>query len=647
MPYILSATLMVITFLTINTISECKSMLNMGGGAQLMVTLKMGSFIIGFFSVIFLFYTNGFLIKQRKKEIGLYCILGLEKKHVAKVLLHEMLMTMSLAVFGGMIVGSVFNRLLFLLLLRAVKFDMTMKLEFHFSPYITTFLLYTAIFVAMYIKNLLQVQLANPINLLKGSNQGEKEPKASWFFALLGCVSLGIGYYMAVKVNNPADALMLFFVAVIFVIIGTNLIFSSASIYVLKFMKNRKRFYYRSKNFISVSGMIYRMKQNAIGLANICILSTMVIVSISSVVSLYIGQKDIMEINYPRDISIKTYPQDQKIDGIKERVESLAKEYKVKVSFQGDIRMLQCLATKKDGRYVFFNPSGNVFVSEIDNLVTINFMSIQDYNRFTHSKKHLEEDNQVLIFDASGKKNHETLLLEDETYAVAENLTEFNHIKIRDSVLNGEIYIVMKEFDLARVAYQEFAKTQEIDKKSDMVTYYADVTGDAKTCTEFETELLRQIRADAKETNTYIKTNAYHADYESWYTEFGGLLFIGSFFGIIFSMATVLIIYYKQITEGYDDRERFIILQKVGMSKYEVKKTIHKQILLVFALPIAFAICHIGFALPMLKSMFQAFGLFNTTLINLSTLLTVLIYAICYGIVYALTAKAYYKIVKE
>lgn len=294
LPYLLSALFTVVTFFTISTIAKARSLRNMKGGNSLQGMLFMGMIVIAFFSVIFLYYTNGFLIKQRKKELGLYCILGLEKKHMAIILLNEMLISYGLSVGGGLIVGTVLSKLIFLLMLNIINFDITLQLEFHVSVYIITAILYLAIFFAMYIKNLFQVHLTKPIELLKGTNQGEKEPKASWILAILGVVSLGLGYYIALSITNPVAALSYFFVAVILVIIGTNLIFTSASIYILKFLKGRKKFYYRSKNFISVSGMIYRMKQNAVGLANICILSTMVIICIACVVSLYTGQKDIM-----------------------------------------------------------------------------------------------------------------------------------------------------------------------------------------------------------------------------------------------------------------------------------------------------------------------------------------------------------------
>lgn len=644
LPYLLSALFTVVTFFTITTIAKSRSLQNMKGGNTLQGMLYMGIIVIGFFSVIFLYYTNGFLIKQRKKELGLYCILGLEKKHMAIVLLNEMFISYGMAVGGGLIVGTMLSKLIFLLLLNLVNFDITLQLEFQPSVYLITAIVYLVIFIAMYIKNLLQVHLTKPIELLKGTNQGEKEPKASWILAILGVLSLGLGYYIALSITNPVAALTFFFVAVILVIIGTNLIFTSASIYILKFLKKRKKFYYRSKNFISVSGMIYRMKQNAVGLANICILSTMVIICITCVVSLYTGQKDIMAQLYPRDVEIRADLSKTDANEVNQYMDEMLAQSDVEVTFRGEFRTLGCYNLVDRNQLTLIDDSKSVDVEAIGSFSSLQFIPLEDFNTYINGNYTLEDKDEILFFDSQGEFPYNTLELGNQSLTIKEVIPEFNHIAPRISAMDRVQYAVVQDFDTIKEIYEKYTGS-DMDEAISMFGYYnfyLDVDGELDECIAFEGSLLTKLR-DEKITFRY---QAYHVDNMDWYATYGGLLFIGVYFGLLFLMATVLIIYYKQITEGYDDRERFNIMQKVGMSRLEVKKTIHKQILLVFTLPVAIAVCHTLFALPMLKRMFQIFSLYNTPLIHLSTAATIITYAILYGIVYCLTAKAYYKIVE-
>lgn len=645
LPYLLSALFTVVTFFTICTLYNSKSLDTVYGGQNLRQVLMFGSMVIGFFAVIFLFYSNGFLMKQRKKELGLYCILGLEKKHMAKVLFTEMLLSMLISIGGGLIAGTVISKLIFLIMLNLINFDMTLKLQLTVTAYVTTIILFVCIFLATYIKNLLQVHLTNPINLLKGSNQGEREPKASWIMALIGVGTLGYGYYMAVTIKNPVAAMSMFFIAVILVIIGTNLIFTSASIYILKFLKRRKNYYYKPKNFISVSGMIYRMKQNAAGLANICILSTMVIICMLSAVSLYIGQKDIMAQMYPRDIELKADLSTSDVDAVNQMIDDTLAQYDVKPTFRGRFRALEAFGTMdKDQLTVLplgFNRMG---IDDIDHLIGMSIISQDDYNQYTGENIQLNSENDVMVFSASGTYSYDTICLGEQSYHVQDVIKEFNNIVVSEGSMNQAVYIVVKDDDTADKIYRDYVG-EDVDnyiKKMCYQYFYLDLDGERDTCIDFENAFVDTLREN--EVMFYIQN--YHIDNLDWYTTYGGLLFIGVYFGLLFLMATVLIIYYKQITEGYDDRERFNIMQKVGMSKHEVKRTIHKQILMVFTLPLLLAGCHTCFALPMLKRMFQIFNLYNTTLINLCSLATVVLYAIVYGIVYLMTAKAYYKIVE-
>ena len=615
------------------------------GGGNLKQILMFGSMIIGIFSVIFLFYTNGFLIKQRKKELGLYSILGLEKKHIAKVLLNETMISISIAVGGGLLAGSIISKLIFLIMLNLVHFELTLELQFTMTAFVTTALLFLCIFLAMFIKNVLQVHLTNPIDLLKGSNQGEREPKASWFMAIIGIVALGYGYYMALSITNPIAALSYFFLAVVLVIIGTHLVFTSASIYLLKFLKRRKHYYYRPKNFISVSGMIYRMKQNAAGLANICILSTMVIICMLSAFSLYLGQKDIMDQLHPRDVEICADLTTTNGSLVNEVIDDTVADYEVEVTFRGEFREFGAYCNLNQERLeLLTRDTGSMSIDQVDHLVGVGVIPLEDFNDFVGQESILETKDQVLVFDTTGNYPYNTISIGNHTLHVQEELKNFNEIEINDGTMDHVIYVVVKDDETADEIYRQLTgeKYEEYLTNECNRYFYLDIKGDTDTSISFETALKKNLQ----DKNVSFRIQSYHVDNLDWYTTYGGILFVGVYFGILFLMATVLIIYYKQITEGYDDRERFNIMQKVGMSQSEVKKTIHKQILMVFTLPVCMAVCHTCFALPMLKRMFRMFSMYNTTLINLCTLATVVLYAVVYAIVYGLTAKAYYKIVE-
>ena len=644
LPYLLSALFTVVTFYTIAMFSESKSLAAMKGGDSLVLVMMMGTIIIGVFGIIFLFYTNGFLMKQRKKEFGLYCILGLEKRHIARVLFYESLINVGITVGGGLLAGVIISRLLFLIMLNIISFDVTLQLEYTLSPFLYTIILFLSINLLTLAKNIFQVHLVNPIELLKGSNQGEREPKASWILAVLGVGTLAYGYYMSISIQNPIAALNQFFIAVLLVIIGTHLIFTCASIYILKFLKKRKSFYYRPKNFISISGMIYRMKQNAAGLANICILSTMVIVCLVSAFSLYIGQKDIMKIQFPRNIILQVGLEDTNIDQLKQSITNTIGEFDVTVEFQGGYRGLDafCYQNKKQVEFITEDDS-YMQVEDLEKFVTVTFIPLDDYNAFTRETYTLSDSDEILLFDSHGRFDDKTLQINDAVLKVKTVLKKFDTVEPTDNVIDNQLKVITKDYDTALKLFNNLLEIDTDNTTNAEQCYYflMDIDGTKEECIDFENQLVKDLVKDYE-----ISYGLYHVYNEVWYVLFGGFLFIGTYFGILFLMATVLIIYYKQISEGYDDRERFTIMQKVGMSKSEVKKTIRKQILMVFTLPLIVAVCHTCFALPMLKKLFQVFSLFNTTLTNFCTLITVILYAIVYGVVYFITAKAYYKIVE-
>lgn len=612
----------------------------MPGAENLKVILFLGIIVIGIFAVIFLFYTNSFLIKRRKKELGLYSILGLEKKHIARVLFYETVFVTVISLTLGLIGGILIGKLLFLLLLNIVHFKSPLSFHIDYWGLLITTGVFLAIFGLTLLTNFLQVKLSNPIDLLKGGEHGEKEPKSSWIVTLIGLISLGLGYGIALSVKTPLEALLLFFVAVVFVIIGTYALFISGSITLLKRLKKNKQFYYQSRNFISVSGMIYRMKQNAVGLANICILSTMVLVTLSTTVSLYVGQEGMRRDFYPIDVSLVAEAGTVDFAEIEALVES--EKSKTQVASRDEISFdLAMFRAFQEGNHflkdmVEDESTDATYYQRVSNMTLI---PLDDYNRITGENKS-QAENEMLIFSVGDNYGEQTLVFGDQQYVIKEELEAIPMDFKKTQDMGQTYYLIVKDEAVMKDIYQTMRNDD--DPQNTLHALMFNLDGAEDNLNAFSTDLraaVKQINPDVDIQNLYEALN-------ELYFFFGGFLFLGVFLGSLFMMATVLIIYFKQISEGYEDSERFEIMQKVGMDKTEVKKTIGKQILMVFFLPLAGAIVHVAFAFPVITKMLAAFRLTNTTLIFLCTLVGVVVYALVYTGVYLLTARSYYKMIK-
>lgn len=611
----------------------------MPGSINLKMILFLGIIVIGIFAVIFLFYTNSFLIKRRKKELGLYSILGLEKKHIARVLFYETIFVTVISLSLGLIGGILIGKLLFLLLLNVVHFKSPLSFHIDYWGLLITTGVFLAIFGLTLLTNFLQVKLSNPIDLLKGGQHGEKEPKSSWIVTLIGIVSLGTGYGIALSVETPLEALLLFFVAVVFVIIGTYALFISGSITLLKQLKKNKRFYYQSRNFISVSGMIYRMKQNAVGLANICILSTMVLVTLSTTVSLYIGQEGMRRDFYPLDVSIVGEAANTDFAAVEAIVESEKDKLKVRSNNEISFDLAHFRAFQEGGHFlkdmVADESTDAMYYERISNITLI---PLDDYNRLTGANESLAE-NEMLIFSVGDNYGEPTIVFGDQQYLIAEQLAAIPMDFKKTQDMGHTYYLIVKDDAVMEAIYQNMKNDD--DPQTTLHALMFNLEGDEDTLNAFSANLRTAVLQNNPDINIQ---NLYEALTELYFF-FGGFLFLGVFLGSLFMMATVLIIYFKQISEGYEDSERFEIMQKVGMDKTEVKKTIGKQILMVFFLPLAGAIVHVAFAFPVITKMLAAFRLTNIPLIFLCTLVGVVVYALVYTVVYLLTARSYYKMI--
>ena len=644
-PYLLTGIITVAMFYIMCALESNPGIQSMPGAKDLGLILRLGIGVIGIFAVIFLFYTNSFIIKRRKKELGIYNILGMEKRHIAKILSKEAFFTAIIAIGGGLVTGVLFHKLACMLLYRMIGFNGGITFSFSKKGVMITAILFAIVYLLTYIYDLFQVQLANPIELLQSGNKGEREPKTKAIMAVLGVLCLGTGYFIAITTKNPIKALTLFFVAVILVIIGTYLLFTAGSIALLKILRRNKGYYYQTKHFTSVSGMIYRMKQNAVGLANICILSTMVLVAVSTTVSLYVGVEDIMKERYPNEINIRAYydtgaPAEDSIAPI---VEKSVKESGRKIRHEEDYLELYFAAIKDQGQYSLDKEKVKTAGDRVSGFVVL--------TREDCKKKYNEEipelaENEVALFTIK-KTDMDTLVLENRSYHVKE-IKQFENTEDFETIadmMDEYYYVIVNDVQDMERLWQLQKDIYQENSSSISRQVRLDIDGDSeqkKECFENIKTALEPEQAKAR-----ILIDSRQSNLDEFYQIYGGFLFLGLFLGILFLMITVLIIFYKQISEGYDDKERFSIMEKVGMSNDEVKATIRSQVRTVFFLPILMAAIHVGMAFPMIKRLLSLFGLSNTALFTGCMAGTIIVFTLIYLLVFLKTSKTYYKIVGE
>lgn len=642
-PYLLTGIITVAMFYIMCALESNPGIQSMPGAKDLGLILRLGIGVIGIFAVIFLFYTNSFIIKRRKKELGIYNILGMEKRHIAKILSKEAFFTAIIAIGGGLVTGVLFHKLACMLLYRMIGFNGGITFSFSKKGVMITAILFAIVYLLTYIYDLFQVQLANPIELLQSGNKGEREPKTKAIMAVLGVLCLGTGYFIAITTKNPIKALTLFFVAVILVIIGTYLLFTAGSIALLKILRRNKGYYYQTKHFTSVSGMIYRMKQNAVGLANICILSTMVLVAVSTTVSLYVGIEDIMKERYPNEINISAYydtgaPAEDSIAPI---VEKSVKESGRKIRHEEDYLELYFAAIKDQGQYSLDKEKVKTAGDRVSGFVVL--------TREDCKKKYNEEipelaENEVALITID-KTDMDTLVLENRSYHVKE-IKQFENTEDFETIadmMDEYYYVIVNDVQDMERLWQLQKDIYQENSSSISRQVRLDIDGDSeqkKECFENIKTALGPEQAKAR-----ILIDSRQSSLDEFYQIYGGFLFLGLFLGILFLMITVLIIFYKQISEGYDDKERFSIMEKVGMSNDEVKATIRSQVRTVFFLPILMAAIHVGMAFPMIKRLLWLFGLSNTALFAGCMAGTILVFTLIYLLVFLKTSKTYYKIV--
>ena len=626
-PYMLTSIVCIMTYYIMQSIAMNEGLMEVPGAAIAMTIFFLGTGIIAVFCIALMFYTNSFLIKRRKKELGLYCVLGMEKRHVALVLFFETLFTAIACLALGLVFGVLFSKLLFMALLYLLDFATPLAFSVSVPSLVTTVVLFACIYGATLLYNMVHIRLANPVELLHGGQKGEKEPKTSWLLTFVGLAALAGGYFIAVYFKSPLNALLLFFVAVFLVILGTFCLFTAGSIALLKALRRRKNFYYRPNNFIAVSGMMYRMKQNAAGLAAICILSTMVLVTISTTVSLYMGRNDMVTSMYPREIcsnstAAENAPAVQ--DAFAQSTRALGLEIKNPIA--GRSRSLNVISV--DGSYE--DAPASVSSGEV---VAVSLVPLLDYNS-TFGTNFQLASGEALAYPTGNFVLSDTVTLGGQAVHIAQRLDESPYIGSGNyTAITGLILVVPDEE--ATSLYRAMGGTQE------QFAYSAafDVDATPEQIAALQEDLWTRLNGIC---GIYARSELY----TEWNAMYGSFLFLGIFLGCLFLMATVLIIYYKQISEGYEDHDRFRIMQQVGMSRKEVKRAINKQILLVFFLPLLMAALHMVFAFEIIYNMLLVFGMVNRLLFFGCTAVTFLIFAAAYVVVYRITARTYYRLVE-
>jgi len=634
------------------------------GGAYLSMFMTLGAIIIGLLSFILILYVNSFLMKRRRSEYGLYNVLGMEKRHVIHVLFFESLFTSLLSVLLGLCFGMLFYKLSSLLICRLLRGDIVAGFYYLSAP---TLLISAVIFFALdlfaFFVNAVSIRRMKPVELLAGAHTGEREPRVKWFLLILGLCSLGAGYFIALTVQSPLQAILLFFAAVLLVILGTYCLFVTGTTFVLKCLKRNRKYYYDSRHMPAVAGLLFRMKQNAVGLASIAILATGVLVMISTTVSLYSGVQDTMETNYPQHLYLSANRQDgESVSPISAGelsaiVEAAAEEYGVTIESVENTPMLTVSYLLRDGKLLTKTEvTGGWSPEELTSAIFITentYTQLKGQTYFTTDARHLDLAKDEIAFCTISATTDkigyapQTLTIDGKEYRVKEFLTYFpvntntgtvvNTIGIvcADEAVLNDIYLAQKE------AYGEFA-SEYADRISVTFADEAAVSAvGAELNRSIEERLLSSYPGEEIIVSLDTKWEALHNVLDMY----GTFLFLGILLGFVCLFSTILIIYYKQISEGYEDRERFQIMEKIGMEPREVKKAIGSQLVLQFFLPLATAAIHTAAAFPILLKLLKILMLTNTQLFVLCTLVTLAVFALVYTAVYGLTAKTYYKIV--
>lgn len=655
-PYILTCMGTVMMCYIISFLGTSSTFAAIKGGETVQTFLGMGFGVMAVFSLIFLFYTNSFLIRRRKKEFGLYNILGLGKRHLAKVMILETLIIAGITISGGLFFGILLSKFSELFMIKILGGTASYTFTIELDSVKNTVFLFLGIFLLVFLNTLRQIHLTNPIQLLRSEQSGEKPPKANWVVAILGAVLLGAAYYLAVTIQDPVTAIMAFFLAVVMVILATYLLFIAGSVTLCRVLQKNKRYYYKTNHFVSVSSMVYRMKRNGAGLASICILCTMVLVMISSTTCLYVGAEDSLRNRYPRNINLDVlmneteFFDDTNTEETKNLIQTVLDENEAEPEGVLEYRTAAFGATIKGDRIDLDQEALNSTVN-MENIWQIFLVSVSDYNQLMGKSETLSPGEAIVYTTKEMTYEEDEIHIGDlETLKIAGHADEFVDNSVDSMQIFPTMYLFVPNIEEIIEPLKDLTWGSNHSPLLSLHWYY----GFDLTCEDdIQIRIQNQISDQIDKLKSGMDESSYfHFTIEGvameradFYGIYAGLFFLGIFLGIVFVFAAVLIIYYKQVSEGYEDQSRFDIMQKVGMTKKEIRKSINSQILTVFFLPLITAGLHLGFAFPLIKKLLLIFGLTNTSLLITTTVSCYLIFALFYMFVYRITSRSYFSIV--
>ena len=617
--------------------------------------MQFGTYIMAVFGTIFLFYTQSALIKGRLKEFGLYSVLGMNKRNIGRIIFCENIITWFFSMAGGLVVGIGLSKLAELGFAKVIEAEISYRFNISVESVAITALVYSIIFFLIYLNSLRQVRFTNTINLVNSDKAGEKPPKANWVIGIFGFILLFTGYAIAIKIEQPMSALLWFLIAVILIIIGTYLVLIAGSVLLCRILQKNKAYYYKTNHFVSVSSMAYRMKRNGASLASICILLTMVLVMISSTTALYVNREDSLKNHCPRQIDNwfgrNGFDPDyhEIAANILDGLETRTKEYGAAIDNSILIYDYSLAGYyEKNFLNIDIDPMESVTTLDYDKVAQVFFFDLEEYNRLTGGNNALTSGEALIGIEGNIRIDDE-LRVGNETFTVAGRFDPLAS-DIRYAIVSpvvSTIFVVVDDLDEVASCYADYTDSTGTKMLAWEWQYYYDVNLEEEQEIELSRILGSYLKEELKPLGGNVRSfSDSRADQRNDFVKtFGGLLFLGILLSAIFLVACVLIIYYKQISEGFEDQSRFGIMQKIGMTKDNIKKSINSQMLTVFLIPITFSCLHLATILPIIHKLLLLFGHNNMPLLVTCAGICVLVCGIFYAVTYKLTSNAYYKIV--
>lgn len=655
LPYILTCIGMVAMYYIIVYLQYSDILSYMPKTFILREMFNLGSWVIAIFALIFLFYTNSFLIRRRKKEFGLFNILGMGKKNICVLVLCETVITGIIALAGGLLAGVLFSKLAELVLVNIIKGNISYSLSVSPYAFLSTAAVFCAVFFLLFLNTVFQLRHSNAISLLRSENVGEKPPKGNFILAGIGLILLSAAYYLAITIKNPVSALTIFFGAVIMVIVSTYFLFISGSVTLCRALQKNKKYYYKPQHFVSVSSMAYRMKRNGAGLASICILATMVLVMLSSSASLYFGEEASLSASFPKEINVTVSfsspddMSDENIAALRDSIKEINKKYNVTESNLIDFCSVNVAGVMENGNFQPDVSAYNAAYFDVyEKIYNLTIVSLNDYNRIT-GKREILNDNEILVYTDNKNFREQKLNLDGENTLTVKDYVDCPFFKTQINDIVSSIVIFAPDPSATVEKLRVLSDYNGQSLLSSNWLYNFDTNTDGKNQIELRKELYEVLlqKLDNTPELKMISCESREENREDFYNTFGGLFFLGIILSIVFIFAAVLIIYYKQISEGYEDCARFDIMQKVGITKEGIRKSINSQLLTVFFMPLLFAGMHLAFAFPIISRLLKLFHLNNIMLFAVSSITAFLVFALLYALVYKITSNAYYKIVSR